>query len=131
ALLLSTSSFFALADNQAVEQTLSRLSLSNVEIKTAPLPGYKLILAKEGIFYLSDDGRYLIEGDIYDMNQVPAKNILTPLLTNKVNELASKDAIVYKAKAEKYVVTVFTDITCSYCQKLHQQIADYNAQGIT
>lgn len=39
--------------------------------------------------------------------------------------------IVYKAPQEKHVITVFTDITCGYCHKLHEQMADYNALGIT
>jgi len=28
-------------------------------------------------------------------------------------------------------VTVFTDVSCGYCRKLHSQIADYNKLGIT
>ena len=39
--------------------------------------------------------------------------------------------IVYKAPKEQHVITVFTDITCGYCRKLHEQMADYNALGIT
>ncbi|MGL5148470.1 MAG: bifunctional protein-disulfide isomerase/oxidoreductase DsbC, partial [Plesiomonas shigelloides] len=39
--------------------------------------------------------------------------------------------LVYKARDEKHVVTVFTDITCGYCRKLHQEMADYNKLGIT
>jgi thiol:disulfide interchange protein DsbC len=39
--------------------------------------------------------------------------------------------IVYKAPQEKHVITVFTDITCGYCHKLHEQMSDYNALGIT
>ena len=39
--------------------------------------------------------------------------------------------IVYKAAQEKHVITVFTDITCGYCHKLHEQMKDYNALGIT
>ncbi len=42
-----------------------------------------------------------------------------------------KEMIVYKAPQEKHVITVFTDITCGYCHKLHEQMADYNALGIT
>ncbi len=30
----------------------------------------------------------------------------------------------------KYTVTVFTDIECGYCRKLHSEIAEYNRQGI-
>lgn len=39
--------------------------------------------------------------------------------------------IVYKAAQEKHVITVFTDITCGYCHKLHEEMKDYNALGIT
>ncbi|MEO0369463.1 MAG: thioredoxin fold domain-containing protein, partial [Pseudomonadota bacterium] len=39
--------------------------------------------------------------------------------------------IEYKAKDEKYSVTVFTDITCGYCRKFHKEIEEYNDLGIT
>lgn len=39
--------------------------------------------------------------------------------------------IEYKAANEKYVVTVFTDITCGYCVRLHSQMKEYNDLGIT
>ena len=29
-----------------------------------------------------------------------------------------------------HTVTVFTDVECGYCRKLHSEIAEYNAQGI-
>ena len=38
--------------------------------------------------------------------------------------------IVYPAKNEKHVVTVFMDITCHYCHLLHQQLKEYNDLGI-
>jgi thiol:disulfide interchange protein DsbC len=40
-----------------------------------------------------------------------------------------KEMIVYKAPQEKHVITVFTDITCGYCHKLHEEMKDYNALG--
>jgi thiol:disulfide interchange protein DsbC len=39
--------------------------------------------------------------------------------------------IEFKADKEKYVVNVFTDISCGYCRKLHNEIAEYNKKGIT
>ena len=30
----------------------------------------------------------------------------------------------------KYTITVFTDVDCPYCRKLHSQIADYNHLGV-
>ncbi len=41
------------------------------------------------------------------------------------------DTITYKAPDEKYVIGVFTDITCGFCQKLHSDLQSYLDKGIT
>lgn len=43
----------------------------------------------------------------------------------------SDQMIIFKAPEEKYAITVFTDVTCGYCKKFHQDIAEYNKKGIT
>lgn len=52
-------------------------------------------------------------------------------LQSAFRELNVSDAIAFKAKKEKYVVSVFVDIDCSYCRQMHAIIRQYNAQGIT
>jgi thiol:disulfide interchange protein DsbC len=44
--------------------------------------------------------------------------------------IPASDRIVFAPANPKYVVTVFTDVECGYCRKLHSQMADYNKQGI-
>ena len=39
--------------------------------------------------------------------------------------------IVYKAPNEKHSITVFTDISCGYCRKLHRELNDLLDAGIT
>ena len=38
--------------------------------------------------------------------------------------------LVFSPKDPKYTITVFTDIDCGYCRKLHSQMAEYNRLGI-
>ena len=38
--------------------------------------------------------------------------------------------VVFSPKNPKYTITVFTDIDCGYCRRLHSQIAEYNRLGI-
>ncbi len=38
--------------------------------------------------------------------------------------------IIFEPEVTRHTVTVFTDLDCAYCRKLHRQIADYNADGI-
>lgn len=101
-------------------------------IKPTPMVGLVEIIADHGVFYSSLDGNFLVDGKLYD---IKARNDLTEETLKKVrldgvNSFAN-DMIVYKAKNEKHVINVFTDITCGYCRKMHEQIDVYNDEGIT
>ena len=47
-----------------------------------------------------------------------------------VAKLGDKQRIDFLPDDMKYHLTVFTDIDCGYCRKLHDQIDGYNALGI-
>lgn len=99
----------------------------------SPIPGYYQAIVGSQVFYVSDDGRYVLQGTLYDAN---AKVDLTAARLARVN-VARLDAypsakrITFAPKSKpKYKVTVFTDIDCGYCRKLHSHIAEYNDRGI-
>jgi thiol:disulfide interchange protein DsbC len=48
-----------------------------------------------------------------------------------IEKMGQANMIVFKSKITKYTVTIFTDIDCGYCRKLHSEIDQYLAQGIT
>ena len=82
--------------------------------------------------YVTKDGRYFIHGDMVDLatqeevtenlRQVARLEVLKPFGPDQVIEFAPKDP--------KYWVTVFTDVDCGYCRKLHSEIDQYEAVGI-
>jgi thiol:disulfide interchange protein DsbC len=102
-------------------------------IMPAPVAGLYQIAYGPRLFYVSADGRHLISGDMFDLQQQ----------TNVTEEwrgqarLSSLDAakstmIVYPARGEaKHTVTVFTDIDCTYCRKMHNGMKEMNDLGIT
>ncbi|QKJ88526.1 bifunctional protein-disulfide isomerase/oxidoreductase DsbC [Paramixta manurensis] len=128
--LLAAFAGFAHADDAAIQQSLKKLGLQQAEIQPSPLPGMKTVLTESGVLYVSEDGKNFIQGPLYDVSGARPVNVTNQLLQKKVDAL-SNEMIVYKAPKEQHVITVFTDITCGYCRKLHQQMADYNALGIT
>ena len=67
---------------------------------------------------------------MYELTNKGPVDVAGKLLADKVNALKN-EMIIYPAKNEKYVVTVFMDITCHYCHILHQQVKEYNDLGIT
>ena len=130
ALSLITLAFQASANDAVLKSKLEKLGAKDIEIQTSPIKGLKTVVSDQGIFYASEDGDYLVQGKIYKLTDKGISNVSNQLLMEKVNALKD-EMIVYPAKNEKHVVTVFMDITCHYCHLLHQQLKEYNDLGIT
>jgi thiol:disulfide interchange protein DsbC len=102
-------------------------------IGDAPVPGLLQVMTEKGLFYTSEDGKYLLQARIYDIAD-GMRNVTEDALGGvRLGGLVEfKEAMIeYKADKEKYVVNIFTDITCGYCRKLHGEMAQYNDLGIT
>ncbi|MBV1843486.1 bifunctional protein-disulfide isomerase/oxidoreductase DsbC [Photobacterium ganghwense] len=121
-------------DEAAITSKLSGLGLVPVTISASPLPALNEVVTERGIVYVSDDGKYFLAGHLYQNDGAEPVN-LTEQKMAKLNKDKLKgmedEMIVYPAKNEKYVVTVFTDTTCGYCRKLHSEMQAYNDAGIT
>lgn len=118
------------ADDAAITHSLAKLGIHSADIQPSPVAGLKTVLTESGVLYVSDDGRHIVQGPLYDVAGNHPVNVTNQLLAKRLNAL-SGEMIVYKALKQKHVVTIFTDITCGYCHKLHEQMKDYNAEGIT
>lgn len=100
------------------------------QIQPSPVTGVAVVSTSQGIFYISDDGRYLVQGPMFDMSGKTPKNITNQVLVDELNSLKN-EMIIYKSPHEKYIITVFTDLTCPYCLKLHNENNELNNKGIT
>lgn len=120
----------ALADNNLIRAKANEIGLQEVEISDSPLAGIKTVIAQQGIMYMSEDGKYILQGNLYELTDRGPVDLSGKLLFSKVENLKD-EMIIYPAKNEKYVVTVFMDITCHYCHLLFEQVKEYNEKGIT
>ena len=118
------------ANDAALKSKLEKLGVKDIDIQTSPIKGLKTVVSDQGIFYASEDGEYLLQGKIYKLTDKGISNVTNKVLLDKLNALKN-EMIVYPAKNEKHVITVFMDITCHYCHLLHQQVKEYNDLGIT
>lgn len=130
ALSFAALSVYAVASDAQIEAQLKKLGVSQMEIKASPIKGVKTVVSDEGIFYASEDGKYVLQGQLYELTDKGAVDLTGKFLLDKLNSYKN-EMIVYPAKNEKYVVTIFMDITCHYCHLLHEQISQYNDLGIT
>lgn len=126
---------FALAnDYEAVKSKIQQtLRLDVSAIGDAPVPGLVQVITDRGLFYTTSDGKYLIHGRIFNLDADMRNETEVALSGERLKgvETFSDSVIEFKAENEKYVVNVFTDITCGYCRKLHNEMEEYNDLGIT
>lgn len=79
-LLLTLISGNALADDGAIHGTMQKLGIKVESIKPSPIVGLNTIVTEQGIIYLSDDGKYLLQGPIYDVSGSSPVNVSNQLL---------------------------------------------------
>ncbi len=84
------------------------------------------------IVYVTKDGRYMLRGDLVDMknNENLTEGKRKQARIDAINGLGEDSMIVFAPKKVKHTVTVFTDITCPYCQRMHSQMSELNELGI-
>ncbi|HAI95824.1 MAG: disulfide bond formation protein DsbC [Cycloclasticus sp.] len=134
-LFITVFSTTALADEASVALGLSAVipNISKDSVSKTPITGLYQVLVGARVIYASEDGRYIIQGEMVDL--VNRKNMTEQALnTTRQRELAKideKSMIIFPAKNEKHKITIFSDIDCGYCRKLHAQINDYTDAGIT
>jgi len=111
--------------------------LEVTDLQDSPIPGLVQVTAGAEVFYTTLDGRYLLYGALLDLTQDKKTWNITEQHRNKarksiIGALNSDDMIVFAstAKQHKGHVTVFTDIDCGYCRKLHQEMPKINSLGV-
>jgi thiol:disulfide interchange protein DsbC len=134
-ILLGLTCVIANADEEAIRKALSQaMPNSKVDaVKPSVIKGLYEAAIGANIYYVSEDGKYLIQGRLVD---IAARKDLTEEKLNgtrkfAIENMGKEDMIIFKAKIPKYTVTIFTDIDCGYCRKLHSELDQYSAQGIT
>lgn len=125
----------ALADiRQLFETTQPGIVIS--EIKPSPIAGlYQVQMQNGQTVYVSSDAKFLIPGDLYESRPEGIVNLgeqhRNELRREKMLALDEDDMIVYEPEGErKATITVFTDVDCPYCRKLHGEIEELNKFGI-
>jgi thiol:disulfide interchange protein DsbC len=134
--LLIAVAFSAAAQDQydAVEQSIRTLapSVKDIAISETPIDNIVMVQVDGDIVYATADGQYLIQGSLVNMETrenltEAAKSGMRKKIMDSIDR--SKQ-ITFAPENPDYELTVFTDIDCGYCRKLHSQMDDYNANGI-
>ena len=121
--------------NKAIETSLREVlpDMKTDQIRPSPIEGISEVQVGPRLFYVTNDGRYLLQGSLIDLHtrQDISEERRKAFRLEAVNDVGEQNMIIFPAKNPRHTVTVFTDVDCTYCRKLHKEIGRYNDLGIT
>ncbi|MDO9104252.1 MAG: DsbC family protein [Methylovulum sp.] len=123
------------ADEAAIRQAFAK-SMPEVKIdslKPSEVSGLYEVNVGSTLLYASENGKYLLQGRLIDIQTRTdlTEQKLAATRLQALEKLGESKMIIFKPKIKKYTVSIFTDIDCGYCRKLHSEIDQYLAEGIT
>jgi len=133
ALLVQTSAPAEQASVDPRVEVASRIPGAKVDqLKATPIPGMYEYTRGTEIAYVTADGKYAISGDLFDLakNDNLTEQHRRELRSKLIAAVPEDQMLIFGPKDPKYTITVFTDVDCAYCRKLHSQIAEYNRLGV-
>lgn len=141
-IFFATANSYSQAINPAIKNNITQailtarpdLQISN--ILPTPVSGiYEVTINGSGLAYATEDGKHLFVGELFALS---SGNLIN--LTQNKQDVARKaqldrvdlnTMIRFSPKVSiKSYITVFTDVDCGYCRKLHKEVSALNQMGI-
>jgi thiol:disulfide interchange protein DsbC len=101
-------------------------------IAETPVKGLYEVMMGPQVVYVSGDGRYMMQGRLIDLEK--REDLTEPRQAaarkQAVDQVGEDQMVIFAPEKYDHTVTVFTDIDCGYCRKLHSQISEYEDEGI-
>jgi thiol:disulfide interchange protein DsbC len=102
------------------------------DLKPSPIAGIYQFVQGADVSYLTADGKYFLDGSLYDM---ATRANLTEAIRSRarlamINAVPESQMVIFAPKNPLYTITVFTDVDCQFCRKLHSEIAELNKLGV-
>ena len=122
----------AAADPRAALVKLLPAGTKVEDLVPSPIPGIYQFVQGAEVSYLTADGKYYLDGNVYDM---ATRANLTEVLRSRarmalINAVPESEMLIFSPKNPLYTITVFTDVDCQYCRKLHSDMAELNKLGV-
>jgi len=126
----------------AITESLKKIikDINDVSITSAPIADLYEVATGEDMFYITADGRYIMMGNIIDLStrqnltqqrQEALRQARNPIRKKAIDAVSEKDMVIFAPEKEtKYTVNVFTDVSCGYCAKFHQEVPELNKAGV-
>ncbi|HET7299440.1 MAG TPA: DsbC family protein [Oleiagrimonas sp.] len=118
----------------AVKAALERMApgATVTHLEKAPMPGFYQALVGGRMVYVSADGTWIMDGQLYNARQRSnlTEDSMRVVRRKALAGVPDSKRIIFAPPHPKYTITVFTDLDCAYCRAFHHHIKQFNADGI-
>ncbi len=138
-IILVVISFSSHADSTKQEEAIKAKLVDSFpghtpdSISKSPVEGLYEAVYGTQVIYVTEDARYLIQGIVMDLED--GKRDITEVASSRarkkyMTQVNEQKSISFGAEKPRHTITVFTDIDCGYCRKLHSEMDQYASYGI-
>lgn len=135
-LALSLNALSATADvlddlHKNLETKLPGIPISS--IAETPVDGLYELVADGQLYYVDESGEYLIDGNLIQLSNRRdlTEARLGALHFTMFDDLGEDSMLIYEPESESNrSLTVFTDISCGYCRRLHAELDTLMEEGV-
>ena len=107
--------------------------LKNIEITHTDIQDVYQFWAGTQLNYVQYKDGHIFLGELYNLERKVslAREAEQKNIASLINRLNKNDLIRYPAQNEKHEISIFTDVDCHFCRKIHTEIPKLNAAGIS
>jgi len=138
----STTGLGEALSTQQVMQNIGRKINSKPadKIVKTPLQGIYALYYDKQVLYVDGTGRYMFRNgrlvtstgvDLTAKTQADAAKMRAKKNLEWLSPIADEDMLVYPARREQSSITIFTDVDCVFCRRIHRELPTYTKAGIT
>lgn len=114
----------------------ARPGLQIESLEASPIGGlYRAVLTDGRVLYINGAGDHMMVGNMYEVRPGGFVNLDERRRSLERRRLLAQvrkqDMAIFAPRGEvRAVLHVFTDVTCPYCRRLHDQVGDLNDRGV-
>jgi thiol:disulfide interchange protein DsbC len=105
-------------------------------VEETPLPGIFEVIAGNRVLYVGIKDEFVLIGNLFDtaqgvnVGEQKQNEVARNIAKQEIGESPVEDMVVFKGDETRRHITVFTDVECGYCRRLHLEVPELNAAGI-
>ena len=105
---------------------------ANSEVIESPMEGVYQVNLGDRVIYASKVGNHMLLGEVYDTERKVslADELQQQKALATIESMNESEMIVFSPEQTKRTMTVYTDVDCPYCRKLHKEVPELVENGV-